>query len=273
LTADDLRRAAALLFVADLDHPEIDDEDRHHVLDVVRLRDGEPVAVADGGGRWRMCRYLLGGARRQGVTAVQRRPAARSSRAWLEPCGDVVVEPLREPLLGVGFALGKGDRPELTVQKLTELGVDELYPFVAARSVVRLEHAAAARRMQRLRRVAREAAAQSRRARLPAVHDLAPFAEVVGALHAGGASLAVAEPGSPPLRPGMTHLLVGPEGGFVAEELDLVATRVRIATLILRTETAAIAAGCLLTAMRDGIGAGVQAAEQAVHAGAPRSSW
>ncbi len=279
--AEALRRAAALVFVADLDAPELAAHDSHHLLDALRLRDGEIVVAATGDGRYRLCRLARpqpGRAAQAGAGAASPERAARRARpALLEPAGEMVTAPPPAYPVGVGFALQKGDRPEWTVQKLTELGVDEIYPLVTARSVVRLDPSAAAQRVERLRRVAREAAAQSRRVRLPALHELAPIAEVVRALApgllAGGAPgatsagpgalggapgpvLAIAEPGAPLLQAGVTHLLVGPEGGFVGEELDLVETRARLATLVLRAETAAIAAGYLLAARRDGIGLG-----------------
>ena len=72
----------------------------------------------------------------------------------LEPPGDVSV-PGPSPELTVGFALVKGERPEVGVQKLTELGVDRIVPFVAARSVVRWDPTGPARQVERLRRVAR----------------------------------------------------------------------------------------------------------------------
>jgi 16S rRNA (uracil1498-N3)-methyltransferase len=218
--ARQLEQAAALAFVADLDVPVLDRETEHHLLDVLRLDDGETVAVADGAGRWRLCR--LGrepGSRRLGAVPVgergsaaqrHRRPVASLSRARLQPLGEVVAVPAPQPPLGVGFALTKGDRPEWTVQKLTELGVDELYPLVTARTVVRPDLAAAAGRIARLRRVAEEAATQCRRPRLPVLHELAPFDEVVASLEGSGATVALAEPGSPPLAAGVTHILVGP---------------------------------------------------------------
>lgn len=239
-----LRRAAALVFVEDLVEPQLGDDDAHHLLNVQRLRGGETVAVADGAGAWRLCRLE----RSPAATAAARRGAR------LEPTGEIALEPPADPPIGVGFALTKGDRPEWTVQKLTELGVDELFPLLTARTVVRPDRAAATRRVERLRRVAREAASQARRPRLPSIRQLSPFSEVVDELAATGRAVAIAEPDGAPLAGGVTHLLVGPEGGFAEEELKQVAIRARLATLVLRAETAAIAAGCLLNAGREGIG-------------------
>ena len=147
------------------------------------------------------------------------------------------------PQVTVAFALVKGSRPEWAVQKLTELGVDRIVPLVAARSVVRREEGSG--HFARLRRVAREAAVQSRRLWLPVVDDVARF-ELVAA----GPGAALAHPGGRP--PSLDHplLLVGPEGGWDDAELDLGLPRVGLGPQVLRTETAAVVAGTLLCALR-----------------------
>lgn len=214
--------------MADLDDPVLDDDDRHHLARVLRLRTGEVVTVADGRGRWRRC--LLG-------------PGGR-----LDPDGDVAHEPQPDPPLTVAFALTKGERPELAVQKLTELGVDRIVPFLASRSVAVWEGERALRHLTRLRRVAREAAVQSRRARLPEVSDLLPL---VSLLEEPGAVLADPS-GQPPSLAGPT-VVVGPEGGFTAEERSLARGTVRLGPNVLRAETAAMVAGALLVALREGL--------------------
>jgi 16S rRNA (uracil1498-N3)-methyltransferase len=151
------------------------------------------------------------------------------------------------PRLTVAFALVKGERPEWIVQKLTEVGVDSIRPFVAARSVVRWAPAKADSQVGRLRRVAREAAMQSRRCWLPEVAPLVPFAEVAdlpGAVLADRDGVAVDA--------AATTVLVGPEGGWDDDERRGRAT-VALGDAVLRAETAAVAAGVLLTALRAGI--------------------
>ena len=174
--------------------------------------------MADGSGGWRRCAFG---------------PA-------LDPMGPVETEPRAEPAITVAFALVKGQRPEWAVQKLTEVGVDRIVPLVAARSVVRGSS------VDRLRRVAREAAVQSRRAWLPVVDDVAPVAV---AASAPGAALAHPD-GAPP---GLDTpvVLVGPEGGWDPAELGLALPRIRLGSRVLRTETAAVVAGALLCALRD----------------------
>jgi 16S rRNA (uracil1498-N3)-methyltransferase len=218
--------ANPLVFVDDLRAPVLADGDDHHLRRVLRLRDGAEITIADGRGSW--CTATLG--------------------RDVVPTSTVADEPVEAPEVAVAFAIVKGDRPELIVQKLTELGVDTIVPFVASRSVVRWDADRAERNVERMRRVAREAAMQCRRARLPLVEPLAEFATVVarpGAAIAdmGGAAPTLAHP----------LLLVGPEGGWTDAERASASQRVSLATYVLRAETAAVVAGSLLTALRGGI--------------------
>ena len=222
-----LPRAAAHVFVADPEAPELDPDDRHHLTRVLRLRDGEAVTVADGRGRWRECVWRAGAP---------------------EPVGPLTYDGAPDPPVTVAFALTKGERPEWVVQKLTEVGVDTILPFRAARSVVRWDEAKAAAAAERWRRVAREAAMQCRRARLPHVGEVTDFA---GAVSAVGPYGALAAPGgeAPDLvRPA---LLVGPEGGWTLDELGCGLPAVGLGPTVLRAETAAVAAAVVLCALRE----------------------
>ena len=137
------------------------------------------------------------------------------------------------------------------MSKLTELGVDRILPVIAARSVVRWEPDRVGGHLERLRRVARESAMQSRRAWLPEVMDPETLAELVSRHDPG--TLALAEPGGDP--PSLAHptVLVGPEGGWTDEEVAMVACRIGLGDQILRVETAAITLGALLGALRSGL--------------------
>jgi 16S rRNA (uracil1498-N3)-methyltransferase len=164
----------------------------------------------------------------------------------LAPGGDVAHEPPpRWPLL-VAFAPVKGERPEWTVQKLVELGIDAIIPLAAtARAVVRWDGERGGRHLERLRRVAREAAMQSRRTRLPVVHDATPLAS----LGTASGPLAIADPSGTPLDATHRAVAIGPEGGFTDDEMGD-APRVALADGILRAETAALAAATLMTHLR-----------------------
>ena len=125
----------------------VDGDDGHHLQRVRRLRAGERVTAADGTGGG--ARTSSPHARQRRVALDGRRPTSCTSRALV-------------PGLAVAFALTRATKPELVVQKLTELGVDRILLVRAARSVVRWDGDRRRRgRSTRLRRVAREAAMQS----------------------------------------------------------------------------------------------------------------
>jgi 16S rRNA (uracil1498-N3)-methyltransferase len=229
------------VFVADLDAPRLEPDDAHHLANVLRLGEGDLVVASDGAGAHRLCRIALGAPRRG-------RPG-RVRLVRLDPVGTVATSPPPAPPLTVGFALHKGGRPEWAVERLTELGVDRIVTFTTARTVVHLDEVGSARRGERLRRVAREAAAQCRRLRLPAIVGPLPYESVLAGEPTG---LAVAEPGAPSVTAATTCILVGPEGGFTEDELARASALVGLADTVLRTETAAVAAGVLLVSFRAG---------------------
>jgi 16S rRNA (uracil1498-N3)-methyltransferase len=215
---------AAHVLVADLSVPTLAPDDAHHLASALRLRPGEEVGATDGRGGYVPCAY--------------------SGPGQLEPTGPVVVAPARSPRLMVGFVPVKGDRPEWVVQKLTELGVDEIVLLSSARSVVRWEGAKAASHIERLARVARSALMQSRGVWLPDLSGVAPYSSISGS--------AVAQMGGGPVGPEVHSILVGPEGGWDAVELSTAGTVVGLGDGVLRAETAAVAAGVLMTALRAG---------------------
>jgi len=212
------------VLVGDVEHPALSTHDRHHLSRVLRLRDGDPLTVGDGRGRWRPCRF----------------------GSMIEPVGDLVSVPAPSPRLSVGFALIKGGRPELVVQKLVEVGIDDIRPFRAERSVVHWDAAKAEKNQSRLDRVAREAVMQCRRAWLPTIHPVVDF-EMIAALPSaaradrGGGAVSLAHP----------TVLVGPEGGWSDAERAVDLPVVGLSTAVLRAETAAIAAGVVLATLRD----------------------
>jgi 16S rRNA (uracil1498-N3)-methyltransferase len=165
----------------------------------------------------------------------------------LEPLGEVERVPRPEPPITVAFAVVKGQRPEWAVQKLTEIGVDRIVPVLAARSVVRWAPGEHGGQLTRLRRVAREAAMQSRRAWLPVVDGVTPFAAM-----AAEPGAALAHPGGAPPSLGTPTVLVGPEGGWDRAELGAGPPLVGLGAAVLRTETAALVAATLLCGLRAG---------------------
>ncbi len=217
--------AAALVFVDTLQAPVLADADLHHLARVLRLRPGVEVCATDGAGGWRRCTF--------------------DGTAPLVPLGEVGHEPRPTPSLTVAFALVKGGKPELVVQKLTELGVDRIVPVDARHSVVRWDEARAHKHLERLRRVTREACSQCRRLWVPEVDEVRSVAD----LRADGAVLA--NVGGRPLRRSDVVIAVGPEGGWSVDELDGAET-VTLGAHVLRAETAAITAGAPSAALRLG---------------------
>ena len=218
--------AAAQVFVDHPAAPVLADADAHHLARVLRLRRDETVVAADGRGGWTLCRYVPEG------------PA-------LEPLGATEFEPAPEPLLTVALAPVKGERSEWAVQKLTEIGIDRLVPLVAERSVVRWDDQRSVRALERWSRVAREAAAQCRRVWLPVVAPPVALGDLAGD------GLVLAEGGGPPPTAAAVTVAIGPEGGWSPTELAGRPT-VGLGPHVLRAETAAVAAGVLLVALRTG---------------------
>lgn len=215
------------------------DEGRHAAT-VTRLGPGERLDLVDGAGGRAVCT----------ITAAF--PDALSLAV-----DAVTVEPLPSPSVTVVQALAKGDRGELAVQMLTEAGVDTIVPWQAARSVVRWSGDRGARALTRWRAVAREAAKQSRRARHPAVLDVAAGPGVVAALTGTSAWVLHEEADAPLARvalptDGTVVLVVGPEGGVTPEELAAFtaagARAVRLGPTVLRTSTAGVAALAVVSA-------------------------
>jgi 16S rRNA (uracil1498-N3)-methyltransferase len=210
------------------------DEGRHAAV-VRRIAPGETVLVSDGRGR--------------GVRATVLE--ASKSGLRLE-----VVEQLfaAEPALRVVAvqALAKGDRSELAVEMLTEVGVSEIWPWQASRSIVRWSGERAEKSLGRWRSTAREATKQSRRLRAPEVQAVRSTAELCAALAGVDLALVLHEEASTSLRDvrlperGTVAVVVGPEGGIASEELERFAAAgaepVLVSDAVLRTSTAGVVA-------------------------------
>ena len=119
-----LRRSAAHVFVQSLEIPNLSNDDQHHLLKVLRVKSTDQITVSDGVGSW--------------ITATISKDGEVRATSEL-----FVVEPPKWSLC-IAFAPVKGEKPELIVQKLTELGIDEIIPLApTTRSVVRWDAAKA----------------------------------------------------------------------------------------------------------------------------------
>jgi len=222
----------------------LDGAEGRHAATVRRVRVGEPVVLSDGAGRWAECVVR--------AVSPDRVECAVTSRRSV---------PAPQPRVVVVQALAKGERAELAVEAMTEVGVDAVVPWAAARCVVQWRGERAARGLARWRSTAREAAKQARRAWLPEVTELASTSDVAGLV--AGAALAVVlhESAAAPLaavsvpRSGDVVLVVGPEGGLTEEELETFAATggpaYRLGPTVLRTSTAGVAAAAVLLARSD----------------------
>ena len=236
------------LFLADLDAPEVGqvvaltgDEGRHAAA-VRRLRVGEVILISDGNG-----------------TAV-RGPVATADKSGLSI---TVAEVLYSPLPPVKYvavqALPKGDRAELAVEMLTELGIDEIVPWQAERSVVRWAPDRTERGLTRWRATAREAAKQCRRFRVPIVTMPMTTAELALRIAQTDLTVVLHETAPTPLgvlevpASGEVMFIIGPEGGLTEEEVGIFTAAGGRAALIsdavLRTSTAGVVALAQLQAL------------------------
>lgn len=210
----------------------------HHAASVRRVRAGEAVTLTDGRGAW-----LEGAVVSADPKRVEIRIDARDERSV----------PARRVLLAQ--ALAKGDRDELAVQAATELGIDGIVPWQAARSVSRWHGPKADKGRARWQSIVREAAKQAHRAWIPEVEAVVPTAELAART---GATCVVLDPWtdaaltSAELPAGDLMLVVGPEGGIAPEEIERLtaggAIRARLGDSVLRTSTAGPAALAVLNA-------------------------
>ncbi|MBI1748635.1 MAG: 16S rRNA (uracil(1498)-N(3))-methyltransferase [Acidobacteria bacterium] len=214
----------------------LNDEESHHLARVVRLKVGQVVEVFDGTGFEFLCR----------VESLMPQVRARI----LEPLPRRGESPIRTFLVQ---ALTKSDKFDLIVQKGTELGVCEIWPTLSERAEIHLTDAKAAARVARWQKIAGEAAKQSRRSIIPAVHPIMPMERVLPMMPADPhvSKLCLSERGGQPLKqllppalPSKIVVIVGPEGGWSDQDLTILTGHgfnlVTLGPRILRTETAAL---------------------------------
>jgi len=150
-------------------------------------------------------------------------------------------------------ALPKGERAELAVEMLTEVGVDLVVPWNAERSQFRANPERTAKTVAKWRAWAFEASKQSRRSWFCEVAELASTTDVAELIRRAGLAVVLHEEATEPLASvtvpgsGEVVVVVGPEGGLTARELDgFGAAPVRLGDTVLRTSTAGVAAVALL---------------------------
>jgi len=232
---------AALDGVAVGSDVEVTGDEAHHAVAVRRLRVGEEVVLTDGAGR-----RVVGSVASAGKRVFTVRVTS----------SELVERPT--PAVTVIQALPKGDRGELAVEVLTEIGVDTIVPWAASRSVAVWKGERAAKSHAKWQATAREAGKQSRRSWLPTVTPLASTTEVVTRISDAALVAVLHEDATTPLasldvpNDGEIVVIVGPEGGIAPDELAAFeaagAVIVRLGDEVLRTSTAGIAAVSALLA-------------------------
>ena len=220
---------------------EVTGDEAHHAVAVRRLREGERVVLTDGLG-----------------TSVTGEVAFTGKRVFTVTTGSVEQAARPQPAVTVVQALPKGERGELAVEVLTEVGVDVIVPWAASRSVAVWKGERAAKSHARWQATAREAAKQSRRFWLPTVTPLASTADLAALVADADLAVVLHEDATVPLAglavptSGRVVVIVGPEGGIAPDELALLADAgaqaVRLGDEVLRTSTAGVVAVAALLA-------------------------
>jgi 16S rRNA (uracil1498-N3)-methyltransferase len=220
---------------------EVAGDDHHYLFRVRRLAAGDRLVLFDGEGAEAEAEVVSAGPRAGSLEVAPPRTGAAAA-----------------PRLTVLLSIIKGERMDWCLAKLVELGVGRILPVAAERSVVRLEPARAERRLARYRAQVRAAAQQSRCALVPHVEPVGGLEAALARVAGAGLKLLLWEdPRAIPLRsalpepaPDAVAVLIGPEGGFTADEVERAEAAgfvaVSLGRRILRAETAAVASAAIL---------------------------
>jgi len=219
----------------------LDGPEGRHGATVRRIGVGEEVLLADGAGSL--------------AEAVVETVGAGELHLRLRA---ILQEPQPDSRFVLVQALAKGDRDEQAIEAATELGVDEVVPWQAARSIVIWRGERAARSLRKWESVVLAATKQSRRARVPKVGHPANLAAVIRRVESAALALVLHEEAERPLAgielpvAGDVVLIVGPEGGIAPDELSAFvaagAVAVRLGPHVLRSSSAGPAALAVLSA-------------------------
>jgi 16S rRNA (uracil1498-N3)-methyltransferase len=222
-------------------HVQIKGDDIKHILRVMRMDVGDEIICSNNDSRTVKC--------------------CISSTTDKEIIADIIeeIEPNTELPVHVTIVQGlpKGDKLELIVQKGTELGASGFIPYAAERSIVKWDQKKANKKVERLEKIAKEAAEQSYRERIPVVHNIFSLAHLKKKLTSYDAVILayeeIAKSGEQAqlgktltaLSPGSSILIIiGPEGGITEDEAAQLTEAGAIACgfgpRILRTETASL---------------------------------
>lgn len=208
----------------------LDGPEGRHAVTVKRVQVGEHVMLTDG----------RGAVAEVEVTSLEGKDALAGTVVELAEI------PKPRPVVTVVQAIPKSERAELAVDLATQGGADAIYPWVSHRTIARWQGAKVEKNVEKWRSTAREAAKQSRRPWIPEVHEPVTTNQLAE-LISGKAAVVLHEDGASSIREidldvSELFLIIGPEGGIGADELELLgATPVKLGPEVLRTASAALA--------------------------------
>ena len=218
---------------------QFSDELAHQITNVLRLQTGDRVEVLDNSGLIYKVQLAINSKSRSVQGKIQT-STIESTEAKTE--------------LALCFGLSTREKIEWILQKATEIGIAQFYPFVSSRTLVQSTVLSDHKRL-RWERIVREAAEQSHRARLPELNPPMDFEECVSSIGRDYDLSLLAWENASPIDDGLRQwidsgkfqsigLIVGPEGGFSEMEVRFASTQgckaVSMGTRTLRMETAAI---------------------------------
>ena len=219
----------------------VEGDEAHHAVAVRRLRVGERVVLTDGAG-----------------VCVEGAVGSTGKRVFTLTVESVERADPASPEVVVVQAIPKGERGELAVEVLTEIGVARIVPWAASRSVAVWKGERATKSLTKWRATAREAAKQARRSWFPEVDGLASTADAATLVADADLAVVLHEAATVPFAQlavpatGRIVVIVGPEGGLTDDEVEAFvaagAVSIRLGAEVLRTSTAGVAAVAALLA-------------------------
>lgn len=211
---------------------ELEPQAAQHLVKVLRMKEGDAIRLFDGSGFFYPARLIQTGKKHVRVQTEDKEASTAESSL----------------ITHVGQVMSRGDRMDYAIQKSTEMGVNEITPLMSERCEVKLNAERADKRVKHWQQVAVSAAEQCGRACVPIVHPVSSLEDWLSSRD--GLCLVLHHRDTQQLTklppPDKVNLLIGPEGGLSAEEIELAKTQGFVATTfgprVMRTETAPITA-------------------------------
>lgn len=216
----------------------VDGKEAHHILDVMRMRDGDKVVVFDGTGNE--------------YTGFIKNVNTRFKKLTVEIVRTEKPSAESSPEVVLAQAIPKKNKMDYIVEKATELGASGIIPVVSERTIVRPGDSSAAKKVERWRKIAVEAAKQCGRQDVPEITDITDYAELIRGADLydlillaclRGDTVSIRSP-LEGLTSGRILVLIGPEGDFTTEELHLADTNncrfVSLGKRVMKSDTAGL---------------------------------